>query len=323
MGDLLLDPVIGAALVWLAWHALHGQDLFRSVVLFMAFGLLMALMWARLGAPDIALAEAAIGAGLSGALLISAVTRLGPQARQGDEEGAPGARSGRMLAASAALAVAGVGLWSAWPLDPSAGDLPGLVASRLPESEVGHPVTAVLLNFRAYDTWLEVVVLLVALVGVRALREERAPAPSGVGPSGGGVLAGAVPILLPLMVLVGGYFLWRGTHAPGGAFQAGAVIGSAAVLAILAGRWDGEVARRAALRLAGAAGAIAFLLAAGESALRGRAFLELPPGYAGPVILLLEVAVTTSIALTLAGLFTASSAPLAFQEAPAPEAVER
>jgi uncharacterized MnhB-related membrane protein len=36
----------------------------------------MALAWARLGAPDIALAEAAIGAGLTGALLLDAVGHL-------------------------------------------------------------------------------------------------------------------------------------------------------------------------------------------------------------------------------------------------------
>jgi uncharacterized MnhB-related membrane protein len=46
------------------------------VVLFVAFGLLMALCWMRLGAPDVALAEAAIGAGLTGALLMSALARL-------------------------------------------------------------------------------------------------------------------------------------------------------------------------------------------------------------------------------------------------------
>jgi uncharacterized MnhB-related membrane protein len=50
--------------------------LFEGVVLFVAFGLLMALCWMRLGAPDVALAEAAIGAGLTGALLMSSLARL-------------------------------------------------------------------------------------------------------------------------------------------------------------------------------------------------------------------------------------------------------
>ncbi|MFQ5488820.1 MAG: Na(+)/H(+) antiporter subunit B, partial [Gammaproteobacteria bacterium] len=57
-------------------RALASPDLFRAIVLFIAFGLLMALAWVRLDAPDIALAEAAIGAGLTGALLLAALARL-------------------------------------------------------------------------------------------------------------------------------------------------------------------------------------------------------------------------------------------------------
>jgi uncharacterized MnhB-related membrane protein len=70
------DSLLGLGLLWLAWRALACPDLFRAIVLFVAFGLLMALAWARLDAPDIALAEAAIGAGLTGALLMAALARL-------------------------------------------------------------------------------------------------------------------------------------------------------------------------------------------------------------------------------------------------------
>lgn len=70
------DSLLGSGLLWLAWRALACPDLFRAIVLFVAFGLLMALAWGRLDAPDIALAEAAIGAGLTGALLLAALARL-------------------------------------------------------------------------------------------------------------------------------------------------------------------------------------------------------------------------------------------------------
>ena len=70
------DGLLGLGLLWLAWQALACADLFKAIVLFIAFGLLMALAWARLDAPDIALAEAAIGAGLTGALLLTALARL-------------------------------------------------------------------------------------------------------------------------------------------------------------------------------------------------------------------------------------------------------
>jgi len=76
--QLAFDVVLGLALLWLAWRALASPDLFRAIVLFIAFGLLMALAWVRLDAPDIALAEVAIGAGLTGAILLAALARLGP-----------------------------------------------------------------------------------------------------------------------------------------------------------------------------------------------------------------------------------------------------
>lgn len=70
---LTFDLLLAAGLLWSAARAVTTQDLFRAVVLFIVFGLLMALSWARLDAPEVALAEAAIGAGLSGALLLDTV----------------------------------------------------------------------------------------------------------------------------------------------------------------------------------------------------------------------------------------------------------
>lgn len=66
------DLLLAAALLWSAWRSLSVARLDRAIVLFIAFGLLMALAWARLAAPDLGLAEAAIGAGLTGALLLDA-----------------------------------------------------------------------------------------------------------------------------------------------------------------------------------------------------------------------------------------------------------
>ena len=65
------DSLLAVTLIGLAWQVLASSDLLKAVILFIAFGLLMALAWVRLQAPDIALAEAALGAGLTGALLLS------------------------------------------------------------------------------------------------------------------------------------------------------------------------------------------------------------------------------------------------------------
>ncbi|MGV8900335.1 MAG: DUF4040 domain-containing protein [Burkholderiaceae bacterium] len=76
MSGIAFDSLLALALLWSALRAMSTPDLLRAVVLFIVFGLLMALAWARLGAPDIALAEAAIGAGLAGALLLDTVGHL-------------------------------------------------------------------------------------------------------------------------------------------------------------------------------------------------------------------------------------------------------
>jgi energy-converting hydrogenase B subunit D len=71
-----LDGLLIVALLVTAVAVLLSRDLFRAVVMFMAFGLLMAVAWVRLQAPDIALAEVAIGAGLTGVLLLDAVSHF-------------------------------------------------------------------------------------------------------------------------------------------------------------------------------------------------------------------------------------------------------
>jgi energy-converting hydrogenase B subunit D len=70
------DAALGAGLLLIAWRTLACSDLFKASVLFVAFGLFMAIAWVRLNAPDVGLAEATIGAGVTGTLLMSALSRL-------------------------------------------------------------------------------------------------------------------------------------------------------------------------------------------------------------------------------------------------------
>ena len=82
MAGWVFDALLAGTLLWVAWRALAATDLLKSVVIFIAFGLLMSLAWVRLRAPDIALAEAAIGAGLTGALLLDALGHLRHKSRR-------------------------------------------------------------------------------------------------------------------------------------------------------------------------------------------------------------------------------------------------
>jgi uncharacterized MnhB-related membrane protein len=53
----------------------RSRDLLAAVVVFAAYSLLMAVNWQLLGAPDVAITEAAVGAGVTTLLLVNAVRR--------------------------------------------------------------------------------------------------------------------------------------------------------------------------------------------------------------------------------------------------------
>ena len=85
MMPLIFDAVLALLLAWLGWRTVSDPDHLRAVITFIILGLVMALTWLRLGAPDVALAEAAVGSGLTGALLLVALRRL-KGGRAGPEE---------------------------------------------------------------------------------------------------------------------------------------------------------------------------------------------------------------------------------------------
>lgn len=184
-------------------------------------------------------------------------------------------------------------------LGPASIDLRGPVAAHLAQSGVSHPVTAVLLNYRGYDTLLEIAVLLLALLAILAVvGEAGASRPPAAHP----VLQTLARLATPLMIVVAVYLLWAGAFRPGGAFQAGAVLAAAAVLLHLVGLLPGWNTPRLRLRLGLAAGFAVFLTIASALLTQG-ALLQYPPEAAGGLILLIESALTLSLALILAGLF--------------------
>jgi multisubunit Na+/H+ antiporter MnhB subunit len=212
----------------------------------------------------------------------------------------------RVLSIVLGLALFGVLATAVLELDSPGDGLTSVVMDRMDESGVDHPPTAVLLNFRAYDTWLEVAVLLLAAWGALALRQAtRLPEQPAAHPPGP-VLDWLVRMLVPLAIVVGVYLLWRGTDAPGGAFQAGAVIGAAFVLLRLSGYRS--IGLFSALWLRGSllAGFAGFLAIATVLFLTGWTFLEYPPGWAGLIIVIVELLITWSVAVSFAALFVAA-----------------
>lgn len=209
----------------------------------------------------------------------------------------------RWIVNGAAL-LAAIGLvWAAIVLQPVEGVAP-LVQAHLAESGVENPVTAMLLNFRGTDTLLEIAVLNAAAVALFMLRpvHQRSPSatqPITTGPRSTVLLRWFVPRVVPLAAMMAGYLWWAGAALPGGAFQAGAVLGAAVILLLLGGIVPVPNVDDPRIRATMVGGLVAFLLLAVLPMMMGLAFLQYPPGLAGPLILGIEAILTISIAACL------------------------
>lgn len=182
--------------------------------------------------------------------------------------------------------------------------LADLAYERLSGTGVQNPVTAVLLNYRAYDTLMELAVLLAALLGIWSL----GPAAPGFQRSGA-VLAGMVSWVVPLLIVTGGYMLWVGGYAPGGAFQAGALLGASGVIVRLAGDPRAGLPAEAAQRWLLVLGVLVFVLVGLGLMLFGEGFLTYPPKLAKWLILLIEAAATVAIGVALAAAYVGGRPP--------------
>ncbi|MDZ7784356.1 MAG: hydrogen gas-evolving membrane-bound hydrogenase subunit E [Halioglobus sp.] len=307
------DLLLCGGLLWAAVQSVAMRQALSAVILFMVFGLLMALVWARLGTPDLALAEAIIGAGITGALLLSACRTLPADiagaAGEQHPEAPCGLPQGIVIAVCAAVGLGVAALMAATLSGPGTSPGTGAETARAAAAahELGNPVTAVLVDFRGFDTLLEMVVLLAACLAPRVLMAQTAlpavnPEPADDSPMVAALLGMATPVL----VLTALYLFWAGAHAPGGAFQAGALLGALGVLYRLTGRLAPSEQTPLWLRALLVVGLAAFVLYAMLTAVLSAAPMTLPRPGLQATVLIIEFTLMLSIAATLTLLFSAA-----------------
>ena len=214
--------------------------------------------------------------------------------------------------------------------------LPALVQQKLTQSGVQNPVTAVLLNFRSYDTLLEIGVLLIVAVAMLPnsnFNSDINPDIPSDNLSGGRLvsvvtnaqvnptLEAVLRWLVPMIVVMAGYMLWTGASLPGGAFQSGALLAGAGVLVQLSGRLQFCFTSTIA-KLLITIGLITFMIVAVGVATTTGVILQYPTELAGPLILLIEIAATLSIATILLLLYN-SLATQIFEMSPEPSAFNK
>lgn len=80
--EIALDLLLMLSCLIIAWMSIFSASLFRCIVYFVCLGLLVTIVWGQMGAYDVAIAEASIGAGITGALLLAAWNRIRPASKK-------------------------------------------------------------------------------------------------------------------------------------------------------------------------------------------------------------------------------------------------
>ncbi|MDZ4168172.1 MAG: hydrogenase subunit MbhD domain-containing protein [Coriobacteriia bacterium] len=69
------DITLMVLLITCAIAVIRTKDLLGAVVIFSTYSLLMCLIWQHRGAPDVAMTEAAVGAGITTVLFLLAISK--------------------------------------------------------------------------------------------------------------------------------------------------------------------------------------------------------------------------------------------------------
>ena len=274
----LIDIVLLGLLMITGFAIVRMRSLLAAAMLTSIYSLLSAALFVVLDAVDVALTEAAIGAGISTILMLAAV------ALTSDEEKAP--RHTPLLPLFVVFATGAALIYGTLDMphygDPAAPAHRYTAQAYLRDSpgEIGVPnvVTSVLASYRGYDTLGEVTVILTAGAGVLALLGDRirrrkiedAKARKLI------VLRVITKLFLPLILLFALYVLFHGDYGPGGGFQAGVIFATGFILYALAfglGNAQRLIPSRL-LRIMAAAGVLIYAAVGIESMLLGGKFLE-------------------------------------------------
>lgn len=277
-------------LVVTAASVIRTTNLFVAVMLMGIFSLLIAVSFFLLDAADVALTEAAIGAGISAVLFLSALVSVSEEERK---------RSSGRIAALISVSITGLLMAYATFYKPDFGDpsapahqhlTPWFMQTTAERIDIPNVVTAILGSFRGYDTLGEVFVVLVAGIGVLFLLSSPRPA---LQPqrSSEGLKHYLIPrmigrLIIPFILLFGLYVQFHGEYGPGGGFQAGALIAAAL---ILYGLLEGQdraltVLPLKFLRVLMASGALLYAGVGVVGIFRGSYFLDYSVLAADPVV---------------------------------------
>lgn len=324
---LVVDCILLALLAGVGVAVWRSRDLLTSVALFSIYSLLCAALFTLLEAPDVAVTEAAVGAGFSTMLMLAAISAVGRSERR--------RRRPPLIAAAVVITAAGCLAWgvaAAPPFgQPDAAPHVHVAPFYLQDTPeaIGIPnvVTAVLASYRGFDTLGEVAVIFTAGIGVLTLlrtpkrrgseraatqgRKVQASATVFVGPDH--VVPRVVgKVLLPGILMYGLFIQFHGEFGPGGGFAAGVLLATGfALYTLLFGvRRARQVAPAHVVETIAAAGLLVFLGVGVVTVVLGGSFLDYDEFGEGPAgqqlgILLVELGVGAAVGAVMIAVFSA------------------
>ena len=248
-GDAPLTPANPVAIViWaiavlaaIATAVVHRHRL-TAVILVGVVGLATALTFAYFSAPDLALTQLSVEV-VSTALMLMALALI---PRNGPKESSSSRRMRDLVLSILAGAGVSALLWAVLTR-PHESIAWYYLAQSVPLGGGSNVVNVILVDFRGFDTFGEIIVLGIAAIGALSLMDglkiERQLLQGSLNSV---MLSVAARTLLPFAVLVSVYIFLRGHNLPGGGFIAGLITSVALVMQYMAG---GLIATSAKLKM--------------------------------------------------------------------------
>jgi multicomponent K+:H+ antiporter subunit A len=248
-------PVIGGLLLLVATGcivAFHHNRLL-ALIFIGVIGLIVSLAFAYLSAPDLALTQASVEV-VTIILLLLALNFL-PKSTPRESSGGRRLRDGIL----ASLVGLGAGLLT-FQIQASNFSQASISAYHLANAKPGgggtNVVNVILVDFRGFDTFGEIIVLGIAALVIYALTETllagavgrrlavRPPDTGEAGDSHPLMMVIATRVMMPITLMVGLFIFLRGHNQPGGGFIAGLVVAIALIMQYMASGFDWAAARQ-------------------------------------------------------------------------------
>ena len=169
---LPIETLLLLLVVILAFVSLWIRDLMSSVVVFGAYSFLMCLIWTGMGAVDVAFTEAAVGAGVSTVFFIAVLLNTTRRIHFNPLDLSSKIMATFLCASVGYFLFLGISDLPQWgnPYAPVNANVSSYyVEHAYEDTKVPNLVTAVLADYRSFDTMFETCVVFIAVLGIYML----------------------------------------------------------------------------------------------------------------------------------------------------------